>query len=120
MTIVRLPGKPHKYRAERQGGHASIAEDKCAWELKLLEQAGKIRKLKEQVPFDLLPAKPEIGYKQPLRYIADFVFWEPDESDSFNLRWNRVVADKKGFRTPVYKLKRRLLHQLHGIDIREL
>jgi hypothetical protein len=31
-----------------------------------------------------------------------------------------VVADAKGFATPVYRLKKRLLAVLYGIDVREV
>jgi hypothetical protein len=31
-----------------------------------------------------------------------------------------VVADAKGFKTPVYRLKKRIMKLLLGIDIREL
>jgi hypothetical protein len=44
------------------------------------------------------------------RYRADFVYVESGA---------RVVEDVKGFRTVVYKLKRRLMLACHGIEIKE-
>jgi uncharacterized protein DUF1064 len=108
---VTVGFRPSKYRAKRTGKYASKREADTAAKLKLLEQAGGIVDLREQVPFDLLPACPTAGYSRPLRYIADFVFIEEGK---------RVVADSKGFRTPVYLLKKRLMAQLHGIAIREI
>lgn len=98
-----------KYRAIRTNGYASKLEAKRAWELKILSQAGDISNLREQVTFEILPKCK--GYSRPLRYVADFVFTEKGQE---------IVADAKGFRTPAYKIKKRLLWQLHGIEIREI
>ena len=109
-----------KYHAVRTNGYASKAEARRADELKLLLAARKIYNLREQVPFDLLPADKTLGYSRPLRYIADFVFDE-DMGDKWELKkTRRVVEDCKGYRTPVYKLKKRLMLQLLGIDITEV
>lgn len=43
-------------------------------------------------------------------YVADFVYTKNDQI---------VVEDCKGFRTPVYLLKRKLMKAIHGIDILE-
>jgi len=109
-----------KYRAVRTNGYASKREAKVAADLRLLEKAGNVRLIREQVSFDLLPAAPGLGFKQPLRYIADFVYDEDTSGDGWESHWNRVVADAKGFKTPVYKLKKRLMLQLLGVEIREL
>ena len=101
-----------KYKAVRTNGYASKKEANHAADLHVLEKAGIICNLKEQVPFDLLPAAPELGYPKPLRYIADFVYVEPKKGVQ--------VVDVKGFRTQVYKLKKRLLAQLRGVTITEL
>ena len=109
-----------KYKAVRTNGYASKKEAQVAADLQLLQRAGKIRDLREQVSFDLLPAAPGLGYKLPLRYVADFVYEEDTSGDSWESHWHRVVADAKGMKTPVYKLKKRLMLQLLGIEIREL
>jgi hypothetical protein len=115
MTVVRLPGTRSKYGAKRQGGHASIREDKRAWELKLLEKDGTIRDLREQVRFQLLPPSPYYKYTRPFVYVADFVYCE-----KVGDKWVQRVEDCKGFRTDVFKIKKRLMAQLLGIDVTEV
>ncbi len=99
----------NKYRNKRTDGYASKAEAKRAAELKILEKCGEITQLREQVPFSLLP--PTEGYTRPLRYISDFVYYEGR---------TLVVEDCKGYQTDVYKIKKRLMRQLLGIEIREV
>ena len=43
-------------------------------------------------------------------YIADFVYWENDE---------RVVEDCKGVKTPIYRIKCKLMKAIYGIEIKE-
>ena len=76
-------------------------------ELKLLERAGVIQDLRLQVPFVLLPKS---KYGRAVTYKADFVYIEDGK---------QVVEDAKGYRTDLYKLKRRLMLELLGIKIRE-
>lgn len=84
-------------------------------ELQLLQIAGKISGLKRQEKFVLLPTQrdPETGkcIERPLTYIADFVYY--DENGK------QVVEDFKGYLTPEYKAKRKLMLFLHGIRIKE-
>ena len=77
-------------------------------ELRLLEQAGEIANLRLQVPYILFP-KNEHG--RSLKYIADFVY--NDDTGAL------VVEDAKGHSTDVYKIKRRLMAELKGIEIKE-
>ena len=77
-------------------------------ELRLLEQAGEIANLRLQVPYILFP-KNEHG--RALKYIADFVY--NDDTGAL------VVEDAKGHSTDVYKIKRRLMAELKGIEIKE-
>ena len=60
------------------------------------------------MPFVLLPKS---QYGRPVKYIADFVSTEGGR---------RAVEDAKGYRTDVYKLKRRLMAELLGIEIKEV
>lgn len=76
-------------------------------ELMVLEQAGEIKNLRLQVPFELIPKS---KYGMPIRYIADFVYYENEQL---------IVEDAKGVRTPVYKIKRRLMAEVYGIQIKE-
>lgn len=77
-------------------------------ELRLLERAGQIRDLQTQVPFELIP---KTRHGRAVRYVADFVYWEGER---------KIVEDAKGVRTPVYKLKKRLMAELLGIEITEV
>jgi len=97
-----------KYHAVRTNGYASKKESRVAEELKLLERAGKIRDLREQVPFVLVPGRNKV---RPITYIADFTYIDNEIP---------VVADAKGMKTPVYNLKKKLMYLLCGIEITEL
>lgn len=76
-------------------------------ELKLLERAGVIKELRRQVPYVLINRS---RYGRAIKYVADFVYYEGDKL---------IVEDVKGVRTPVYKLKKRLIAEMYGIEIRE-
>jgi hypothetical protein len=97
-----------KYHAVKTGGYASKREAKRAQELKLLLQAGEIADLEEQPVFELIPK--QLGERN-CRYIADFRYKENGVT---------VVEDCKGFRTPEYVIKRKLMLQVHGIRVREV
>ena len=78
-------------------------------ELLMLERAGQIRNLRLQVPFELLPP---YGGERGIKYIADFFYIENDKG---------VVEDVKGYRTDVYKIKRKLFKfKYKDIDFREI
>lgn len=80
--------------------------------LKLLQREGKIHFLKRQVPYVLVPSqKKKVGSERPVKYIADFVY----EQDGVP-----VVEDVKGVRTSEYIIKRKLMLQVYGIEIKEL
>lgn len=84
-------------------------------ELSLLQKAGKITDLDTQVSFELIPSQrdPETGkvIERACNYVADFTYWQNGKF---------VVEDTKGFRTPEYIIKRKLMLQVHGIRIREI
>lgn len=91
----------------------SIKEYRRFCELSLLERAGEITDLRRQVVYELLPSQ-RVGGKvieRPVKYRADFVYME---------NGLEVVEDTKGFRTPEYKLKRKMMLYFHGIQIREV
>lgn len=83
-------------------------------ELKLLERAGEISDLQLQVPFEIIPgvADEQTGriLQKPTTYIADFTYRDHGQF---------VVEDAKGYRTEVYRLKRKLMLWRHGIRIKE-
>ena len=82
-------------------------------ELKVLQRAGQIKDLRRQVRYELIPAQRREDGKvieQACAYIADFVYIE---------NGNTVVEDTKGYRTPEYIIKRKLMLYRHGIRIKE-
>lgn len=81
--------------------------------MSLLEQAGAIQNLQRQVRYELLPSQRIDGkvVERAVYYVADFVY----EQDG-----KKIVEDTKGFRTPDYIIKRKLMLWRHGIRIREV
>lgn len=82
-------------------------------ELRLLERSGAIHNLQRQVRYELIPAQKKDGktVERACHYIADFVYEENGKT---------VVEDVKGYRTKEYVLKRKLMLQVHGIEVREV
>ncbi len=94
----------NKYHAKKVGSHASIKEHGRAGQLKLMQLAGEISDLREQVSFVLIPAQRDkagnlLGHS--CSYIADFVYK--------NKQGEIVVEDTKGYRTREYRIKRKLM-----------
>lgn len=76
-------------------------------ELKLMERSGMISELERQVKFELI-AKSEHG--RAINYIADFTYRQGGKT---------VIEDAKGFKTAVYKLKKRMMAEM-GLEIVEV
>jgi Protein of unknown function (DUF1064) len=106
-------------RQERKYGNIPITVDgvrfdskaeAARWgQLRLLELKGDITRLQRQVPFPLIVNGVTIAH-----YIADFVYWEEGK---------RVVEDVKSpatARNPCYRLKKKLIRALLGIEIVEV
>ena len=83
-------------------------------ELKILEKDGEISHLERQVKFELIPAQKREGkvVERACNYMADFVYRNKDGE--------LIVEDTKGFRTPDYIIKRKLMLWVHNIRIREI
>lgn len=100
----------NKYHATRtQVGDlsfASKAEAKRYCELKMLQSAKLVANLKTQVRYPLIVNGVNIA-----AYVADFVYNDTTGRE--------VVEDKKGMRTPMYRIKRKLMKACHNIDILE-
>lgn len=101
--------KYHNY-----GHGTSRAEKKRGEELALLQRAGVITGLRSQVKFTLLPLQKKADGKaeRSVTYIADYTYYDSTG--------NYVVEDVKGFRTPEYVIKRKLMLYIHGITIKEV
>lgn len=92
--------------------------------LKEMEKKGEISNLRLQVPYELLPAlyhdevvhlktKDKVVRKlvqRAVHYVADFVY-EKDGND--------IVVDTKGMRLSDYKLKKKMMRAILGIEIIE-
>lgn len=89
-----------------------------------MQDEGLISDLQRQVKFVLIPAqreketisargkmKPGRVIERELSYIADYVYMKDGE---------KVVEDAKGYRTEIYRIKKKLLLYFYGIRIREV
>lgn len=101
----------NKFNANMDNRRRSQKERNRAWELKMLERAGKIQLLQEQVVYELLPKQ---DGERPVTYIADFVYWKEGKM---------VVEDVKGYKKgpawELYVIKRKLMLFRYGIKIKE-
>lgn len=89
----------------------SAKEAKRYTRLRALEDEGKIRHLRLQVPFELVPSFECDGVKyRGMRYVADFVYVRDGAL---------VVEDCKGFKTAEYKLKKKLMAYVNHVNIEE-
>lgn len=98
-----------KYRAVKETVDglvfASRKEAQHYRDLKLLERAGKISGLELQPAFTIA-----INGIKCFVYKADFAYQEDGE---------RVIVDCKGFKTPMYRLKKKCVEAAYGIKIKE-
>jgi len=85
--------------------------------LRQMEREGKIKNLRREVPYRL-----EVNGKLICKYIADHVYEEP--LIRIGGGWTElVVEDVKSEITRkdrVYRIKRKLMAAIHGIDIKEV
>ena len=84
-------------------------------ELKLLDQAGKISHLTLLPTFLIQEAytKPIGRRVRKIEYRADFEYVDTETE-------KKIVEDVKGMATAVYKLKKKLVEKIHGIEITEI
>lgn len=106
--------KRNKYSAKKSGGYDSRREHRRANELKMMQRAGLISDLREQVKYVLIPTQrgPDGRLlERECSYYADFVYRKDGRT---------IVEDTKGVRTPEYKIKRKLMLLVHGVAIVEI
>ncbi|KAA6459664.1 DUF1064 domain-containing protein [Acidobacteria bacterium AB60] len=90
--------------------YPSQREANVAAQLQMLASRGLITDIQEQVGFTLVEGNGKI---RAIRYIADFVY--ADDSGT------RHIIDVKGFtKDKVYRLKKKLMKLMLGLDIEEL
>lgn len=104
-----------KYRAKKTVVDGivfdSAKEAKRYTRLRDMEKEGKIQHLRLQVPFELVPSFECDGVKyRGMSYIADFVYYRDGKV---------VVEDCKGYKTPEYKMKKKLMAYVNHINIEE-
>lgn len=102
----------NKFRNYKTGGFDSRLEQQRFLQLKEKEEAGEISDLRRQVRFELIPAQ-YINSKcveRKCEYIADFVYVE---------NGIQVVEDVKGYKTDVYKIKKKMMLYLLGVRVEE-
>ena len=115
--------KYHSRKITRNGMTFDSIREYQRWlELSLLEKTGHIEKLQRQVKYVLIPSQYEQTFdektgkpkqkcvEREVSYYADFVYFKDG-------KW--AVEDAKGFRTPEYMIKRKLMRYVHGIQIIE-
>lgn len=104
----------------------SKKEAKRYEQLKEREKKGEIKDLRLQVLYELIPSQREEDYvdekgklkkgkviERPCVYKADFVYYDNEKQEE-------IVEDTKGFKTPEYIIKRKLMLYLLGIKITEI
>jgi len=101
--------EPSKYLNERAGKYASKHEAEVAANLAALERGGKIKNVQEQVGFTLVEGN---GRLRPIRYVCDFTWITPDGK--------LHIGDAKGAKTAIYRMKKKMMTLLLGLEIEEL
>lgn len=103
------PAKKSKYYSEKgevDNLRFDSQKEKARYgELKMMQRAGMISNLELQVVYILMVNGMSVG-----RYIADFRYKKADRM---------IVEDCKGFKTPVYRLKKKLMEAIYGVIILE-
>ena len=112
MKISLLPqNKKSKFKNRRCIANGitfdSIHEAKRYVVLFYKQSAGEIFKLEIHKKFNIV-----VNGEKICTYESDFTY--------FNKSGARIVEDAKGVKTPVYKLKKKLMLAVHGITITEV
>ena len=110
-----MVAKYHNKKVEYDGyTFDSIKEKNYYIKLKLLEKAGKIKELELQKEYELQPSfKLNNKTSRKITYRSDFTY-KTTEDDKLH------VVDVKGFRTDVYRLKKKLFEYKYRIEIEEV
>lgn len=113
--MFRFNGNKYNNKKVEYDGHMfdSVREMNRYKQLRLLERTGLIKDLELQKEY-ILQDKYKINNKtiRKISYIADFSY--------ISVKDNKLhVIDVKGFKTDVYKLKKKLFEYKYGIEIEE-
>ena len=118
LTSVPKRSKYGNVKTEAGGFKHASKKQALRWVLlRQWEREGKIRNLKREVSFPILVKGEKI-----CDYRADHVYETVthDFCGGNVTIWDQVVEDVKGVKTDVYKLKKKLMRAVHGIDIKEV
>lgn len=96
---------------------ASKREADRYFQLKMLEKAGEISGLELQPVYELT-VETYAGDEIIGRYRADFRYFVRDRKTG--RIGDSVVEDAKGFKTPLYRWKKKHVEAQYGIEIREV
>ncbi|PIE98621.1 MAG: hypothetical protein CR988_02345 [Treponema sp.] len=110
MRYNKFNISPKKDRTVDGIPFASKAEMKRYNYLKMLEKAGEITSLELQPKFLLIPKTEK---ERACWYVADFKYKDKTGAE--------IIEDVKGVRTPVFKIKKKLLlYKYPDINFREI
>lgn len=118
MLGQKARNKYHNTKTELDGfTFDSKREAERYAELKLMERVGHIRDLMLQPSFELIPRQVDSKgrvIERAARYVADFAYYDKVG--------NLIVEDVKSVATmtEVYRLKKKLMRYLKGIEVREV
>ena len=106
-----------KYKAKKvvvDGIKFDSKREEQRWkDLLILQHIGEIKDLRRQVRFELQPSYKKNGKTiRAITYIADFTYF---------LNGKLIVEDSKGYRTEVYKLKKKIFeYKYPELEIKEV
>lgn len=92
---------------------ASKKEARRYQELKLLQKSCKIFDLEIQPRFVLTVNGKSVG-----AYVGDFKYFTSFTDAAIDA--NPIIEDVKGMKTPVYRLKKKMMLAIYGIEIQEV
>ncbi len=114
---INVPETESKYKSQKRELDSkkfdSQKEANRYCELVILQKAGIISDLREQVTFELIPKQYDASGKlieRACKYKADFVYTQNGKT---------IVEDTKGVKTTEYKIKKKLMLYRYGIRIIE-
>lgn len=113
--FVNKPVKQNKYKNKKVAYDGLTFDSQKEWRryvfLKQLVKENKINSLSTQVPFEII-----VNKKNICKYISDFTYYD-------SISGKLIVEDVKSEMTrklSTYRLKKRLVEAIHGIEIIEV
>ena len=116
MTYNKTKGYYNKYKNKKITIYGitfdSQHEAERYLQLKHLEKIGEISNLELQKAFVLIPSQYIDGkcVERPCKYIADFCYEQGGKT---------IVEDAKGYKVETYRIKKKMMLYLKGIQVKE-